>query len=139
MGGTYMDMLFNAAALYAATLIIYGMLAIHETKFSHRKRSLTSMYGTPIPEKTEIPTNAFGRARVFAKHFFLRPSFITGVVMGVLVIRNYANPFTSCSKSWLYGHIYVLQALYSLTILCPVPHSPRFWSLRGDPLRGPPL
>jgi len=94
---SYLNSMFSAACLYAATLFIYGMLSLHQAPFGKRKEALTKMYGTPLPDGPKHANlNRLDRAVLFSKHFFLRPNFVMGVMMGMLVIRNYSNPIISC-------------------------------------------
>lgn len=97
----FLEAVFSAACLYAATLIIFGMMSLHQTAFQRRKQILTRQYGHPIPEAKPENSIANNRYFAFAQHFFLRPQFVFGVLMGAVVIRNYEDPFTSCGTSIL--------------------------------------
>jgi hypothetical protein len=83
----YSEALFSAAALYAACFILFGMLSLKNGPFEKRRETYQNLYGTPIPEPDN--RNRFIR---FSQHFFLRPSLLQSVVVGVMILRWYAQP-----------------------------------------------
>lgn len=94
----FVDACFSASCLYGACLIIFGMLGISFHAFVQRKEGLQRLYGMPVPKHD----NSSQLVR-FMKAYFLRTTFIQGIILAFLIIRWHADPilstFISCVVS----------------------------------------
>ncbi len=130
----FSDTLFSFSCLYAAVLVLYGMLSLNVDPGAARREKMSRLYGIPAAPEVRyagyiihtsmcmctlrslchfLSHNSYlvtlfsydfslqnnqGSPQVrFFKSFCLRPTFLRGILMGVVVIRYHNDPIMSMS------------------------------------------